>query len=89
MPYMFSIDSIWQAPAEQDDANIAWTRDFWQRMTPHSDRGRIYLNFPGLGEEGDELVRSSFGANFARLAEIKRRYDPDNLFRFNQNIRPG
>ena len=54
-------------------ANIAWTRDFWQRMRPHSEQGRIYLNFPGLGEEGEELVRRSYGANFARLAEIKRR----------------
>ena len=87
MPYMFSIDSVWEA-ASDDAANIAWTREFWQRMTPHSDRGRIYLNFPGLGEEGEDLVRSSYGANFARLAEIKRRYDSDNLFRFNQNIRP-
>ncbi|MDX6629070.1 MAG: hypothetical protein QOH00_1316 [Gaiellales bacterium] len=88
MPYMLSIDSIWEA-REDDDANIAWTRDFWQRMKPHSDRGRIYLNFPGLGEEGDQLVRQSYGPNFARLAEIKRKYDPDNVFRFNQNIRPS
>jgi FAD/FMN-containing dehydrogenase len=87
MPYMLSIDSVWEAP-EDDEANIAWTREFWQRMAPHSDRGRIYLNFPGLGEEGEDLVRRSYGANYARLAEIKRRYDPDNLFRFNQNIRP-
>ena len=57
MPYMFSIDSVWEA-ASDDAANIAWTREFWQRMTPHSDRGRIYLNFPGLGEEGEDLVRT-------------------------------
>jgi FAD/FMN-containing dehydrogenase len=88
MPYMLSIDSVWEAPAD-DQANIAWTRAFWQRMSPYSDHGRIYLNFPGLGEEGEELVRSSYGANFARLAQIKRRCDPDNLFRFNQNIRPS
>jgi FAD/FMN-containing dehydrogenase len=88
MPYMFSIDSVWESPAD-DEANIAWTRAFWQRMTPHSDHGRIYLNFPGLGEEGEQLVRNSYGTNFARLAEIKRRLDPDNVFRFNQNIRPS
>src|SRR5215210_6341808 len=87
MPYMFSIDSIWQGP-DRDAANIGWTRDFWQRMKPHSDRGRIYLNFPGLGEEGDDLVRRSFGSNFERLTQIKRKYDPDNIFRFNQNIPP-
>ncbi len=87
MPYMFSIDSIWEARAD-DDANVAWTRDFWQRMKPHSDRGRIYLNFPGLGEEGEELIRHSYGANYERLAELKRKYDPRNVFRFNQNISP-
>ena len=58
-------------------------------MKPHSDRGRIYLNFPSLGEEGEELVRRSYGANFARLGEVKRKYDPLNVFRFNQNIKPG
>lgn len=88
MAYMFSIDSTWEH-ADQDATNIAWTRDFWRRMLPHSDRGRIYLNFPGLGEEGERLVRSSFGSNFDRLARIKRKYDPDNVFRFNQNIVPA
>ena len=88
MPYMLSIDSIWQG-AEQDAANVSWTRDFWQQMKPHSDNGRLYLNFAGLGEEGEELVRRSFGANFDRLAQIKKKYDPDNQFRFNQNIPPA
>jgi FAD/FMN-containing dehydrogenase len=88
MPYMFSIDSIWSAP-EDDGANIAWTRAFWQRMEPYSPEGRIYLNFPGLGEEGEELMRRSYGDNFDKLTAIKKRYDPGNVFRFNQNIRPG
>ena len=87
MPYMLSIDSIWEAPAD-DDANVAWTRDFWQRMKPHSHHGRIYLNFPGFGEEGEELIRHSYGSNYERLAELKRKYDPRNVFRFNQNISP-
>ena len=87
MPCMFSIDSIWSAP-EDDDRNIAWTRAFWQRMQPHAQKDRIYLNFAGLGEEGEELVRRSYGDNFARLVAIKQRYDPGNLFRFNQNIDP-
>jgi FAD/FMN-containing dehydrogenase len=88
MPWMFSIDSIWSAPKD-DEANIAWTRDFWQRLTPHSEKGRIYLNFPGLGEEGEDLVRRSYGDNFGKLTAIKRKYDPGNVFRFNQNIRPA
>ena len=88
MPYMFSIDSIWEAP-ESDETNIAWTRAFWQRMKPHSHEGRIYLNFPGLGEDGEDLVRRSYGDNFDKLRAIKKKYDPGNMFRFNQNIRPA
>ncbi len=88
MPYMFSIDSIWTSP-DDDATNIAWTRDFWERLRPHSHEGRIYLNFPGLGEEGEDLLRLTYGDNFARLQAVKRKYDPGNLFRFNQNIRPG
>ena len=85
---MFSIDSIWQS-ANDDAENIGWTRALWQRMLPYSQRGRIYLNFPGLGEDSDSLVRSSYGDNLPRLARIKRQYDPDNVLRFNQNIPSG
>jgi FAD/FMN-containing dehydrogenase len=88
MPFMLSIDSIWRDAAD-DEANITWTRDFWRRMQPHSQHGRMYLNFPGQGEEGERLLRDSFGANYARLRDIKRKYDPDNVFRFNPNIRPA
>ncbi len=88
MPYMLSIDSVWSEAAD-DQINIAWTRDFWKRMQPYSHRGRMYLNFPGLGEEGDRALRDTFGANYSRLRVIKRKYDPENLFRFNQNIQPG
>jgi FAD/FMN-containing dehydrogenase len=88
MPYMVSIDSIWTTP-EDDASNIAWSRDVWDRLAPYSDRGRIYLNFAGLGEGNDDLVRRSFGDNFDRLATIKRTYDPGNMFRFNQNITPA
>ena len=88
MPYMVSIDSVWDAP-EDDAANMAWTRDFWGRLTPYSCQGRIYLNFAGLGEGNEDLVRRSYGDNFDKLAAIKRTYDPDNAFRFNQNIRPA
>ncbi len=58
-------------------------------MKRHSS-GRAYLNFAGLGEEGEELVRTSVGAaNYERLAALKTRYDPSNLFQLNQNIKPG
>ena len=86
MPYMLSIDSIWSQP-EEDAANIGWTREFWSEMRRHSN-GRMYLNFPGHGE-GETLVRDAFGEKvFGRLATIKRKYDPANLFRMNQNILP-
>lgn len=87
MPYMLSIDSVW-SEAVDDQTNITWARDFWKRMRPYSHYGRMYLNFPGLGEEGERLLRDSFGANYARLQAIKQKYDPGNLFRFNPNIRP-
>jgi len=88
MPWMYSIDSVWEG-AENDETNIRWTRDLWERMQRYSDHGRMYLNFPGQGEEGDKLLQDTFGAeNFRRLREIKAKYDPDNRFRFNQNIRP-
>jgi FAD/FMN-containing dehydrogenase len=87
MPWMFSVDSIWAHP-DDDGANIAWTRAFWDRLAPYSAGGRLYLNFLGDGED-PELIRRSFGANFDRLRAVKRRYDPENLFRFNQNIEPA
>lgn len=86
MPFMLSLDAIWTT-ANDDAANMAWVRDFWQDMQKHST-GRLYLNFPGLGE-GADLVRDAFGAEtYARLQKIKRQYDPHNLFRMNQNILP-
>jgi FAD/FMN-containing dehydrogenase len=88
MPYMFSIDSVW-SEADDDEKNITWTRNFWRQMQPWSDQGRMYLNFPGMGEEGDQLLKDTFGDNYTRLREIKQKYDPDNRFRFNQNITPA
>ena len=88
MPWMFSIDSIWE-DATDDDTNINWTREVWGRMQCHSHHGRMYLNFPGQGEEGEKLLQDTYGDNYQRLRKIKTKYDPDNRFRFNQNIRPG
>ena len=85
--WMLSIDSTWHDPAD-DAANVAYTRGFWDAATSFSD-GKTYFNFPGLLEEGDAAVRSSYGANHARLARVKAAYDPENLFRLNQNILPA
>jgi FAD/FMN-containing dehydrogenase len=85
-PYMLSLDAIWSSPSE-DAANIDWVRAAWADMQRYGT-GRMYLNFPGHGE-GDDLVRSAFGSDvYARLTQVKRAYDPGNLFRMNQNVRP-
>jgi FAD/FMN-containing dehydrogenase len=85
--WMLSIDSSWLDPAH-DATNIDYTRAFWDAAVPYSD-GKAYFNFPGLLEEGEAAVRASYGANHARLARIKAAYDPENVFRLNQNIRPA
>jgi len=88
MPYMYSIDSIWR-DASDDAANIAWTRGVWEALQPDGHHGRLYLNFAGHGEDGEALVRAALGSAYARAAAVKKRYDPDNVFRFNQNIVPA
>lgn len=86
-PFMFSLDAIW-SDRKDDEANIAWVRSAWTEMQRHST-GRLYLNFPGLGED-QSLVRNALGdATYARLQDVKRRFDPANLFRMNQNILPA
>ncbi len=85
--WMLSIDSTW-TDAAQDDANVSYTREFWDAAVPFSD-GKTYFNVPGLLEEGEDAVRDSYGANHDRLARIKADYDPENRFRLNQNIRPA
>lgn len=87
MGWMYSLDAIWPDDAD-DEANIAWSRGSWAGAEPYAQEGRIYLNFPGHGEEGEELTRKAFGANYRKLAKIKAKYDPQNMFRFNQNITP-
>lgn len=86
-PYLLSLDSTWTDPAA-DEENVAWTRAVWEDMQRFSTGG-TYLNFPGLGEEGERLVRGAYGANFERLARVKAEYDPDNVLRVNQNVRPA
>ena len=86
MPFMLSLDAIWSKPAD-DGANIGWVRNFCDDMQRHST-GRMYLNFPGHGE-GNNLVRDALGVEaYGRLQKVKRKYDPQNLFRMSQNILP-
>jgi FAD/FMN-containing dehydrogenase len=84
-PTVLNINARWSDPAESE-RHIAWTREVWQAMQPWSSGG-VYVNF--LGDEGPDRVRAAYGdAKYARLAELKRRWDPDNVFRLNQNIAP-
>ena len=86
--FMLSIDGNWTDPSEREQ-HVAWVRQAWDRLQPHST-GAVYLNF--MGEEtqdSDALVRSAFGDNYERLVELKGKYDPTNLFRMNQNIKPS
>ena len=87
MGWMYSLDGVW-SDAANDAANIAWARDGWKQSEPYAQEGRIYLNFPGHGEDSEDLTRKAYGANYARLAAIKAKFDADNMFRFNQNIAP-
>lgn len=71
-------------PANKDLVT-KWCLDYHEAVHPHG-AGGAYVNF--LMDEGDDRVRATYGDNYARLLDVKRRYDPDNLFRVNQNIRP-
>lgn len=84
-PYNFLVTSAWSDPA-QTDRNIAWTREFFDAMKPFLVNAS-YINY--IGDEGIEGLKGSYGEEkFARLAAIKSKYDPTNLFRMNQNITP-
>lgn len=86
-PYLISFFGTWRDPSE-NDRHIAWVRDGWDRLAPLSTRA-VYLNFLADDErDRGALVRAAFGPNYDRLVEIKTKYDPNNLFRLNQNIEP-
>jgi FAD/FMN-containing dehydrogenase len=78
--------ALWEDPAD-DERAIAWSRGFRELMGPYRTGG-AYLNF--LGDEGEDRVRAAFGAeSHDRLARVKARWDPRNVFRGNQNVRPA
>jgi len=65
----------------------SWGRAYWQAIHPHNLQG-AYVNFM-MDDEGDARVQATYGANYPRLAAVKKQYDPENFFRVNHNIRPG
>ena len=83
--YVLNIQTAWE-DADQTDKHIEWTRTFWQDMQPFSSGG-VYVNFLSEGE-GDVRIRAAYPGSYERLVELKNKYDPTNLFRMNQNIKP-
>jgi FAD/FMN-containing dehydrogenase len=85
--YNVNINAVWTEDDPDAERHIAWAQDYFDEMRPHAGT-RVYVNF--LGEEGGNRVRQAYGArNYERLVELKRAYDPTNVFRLNQNIEPG
>jgi len=78
------IAGMWPDPSD-NEANIAWVRRFYEATAPLSEEGG-YINF--MAADDQDRIRVNYRGNYDRLVEIKRKYDPDNIFRVNQNIQP-
>ena len=74
------------ANPQQAGVITRWTKGYWEKVHPF-DMAGAYPNFM-MDDEGEARLKATFGANYPRLVTIKRKYDPDNLFRTNLNIRP-
>ncbi len=86
--YNLVLTAQWLDPGESE-RHVRWTRELWQALRPYATGG-VYVNHIGREEEdGADQVRAAYGANYQRLAELKQKYDPTNLFRHNQNIKPA
>jgi FAD/FMN-containing dehydrogenase len=79
------ISGSWQEPAD-NEKNIRWVRDYYDALSPHCEPGG-YINF--MSADDQDRAPDNYGANYHRLREVKAAYDPDNLFRLNQNIAPA
>jgi FAD/FMN-containing dehydrogenase len=82
--FVLNVHGRWDEAAD-DEKGIGWAREFFQASAPYASAG-AYVNFM-TAEEGDR-VAAAYGSNYGRLVEIKRRYDPENIFHLNQNIKP-
>jgi FAD/FMN-containing dehydrogenase len=85
--YNLILISSWADPGESE-IHFRWTRDLWEELAPYSTGG-VYVNNVGSeADDGATMIRSAYGANYPRLAQVKTKYDPTNFFRHNQNIKP-
>jgi FAD/FMN-containing dehydrogenase len=79
------IAGMWPDPA-QNKANIQWVRDYYNATAPESEKGG-YINF--MSEDDQGRIKDNYKGNYQRLVNVKKQYDPDNLFHVNQNIKPS
>jgi FAD/FMN-containing dehydrogenase len=82
--FVLNVHGRWNE-ARDDEKGIAWARAFFKASAPFASAG-AYVNF--MTEEEGGRVKAAYGANYPRLVEIKRKYDPENIFHLNQNIKP-
>ena len=83
--YVMNVHGRWETAAE-DGAGVAWCRRLFDEAAPYATGG-VYVNF--LTEDESDRVTQAYGGNFRRMAQVKAKYDPSNLFRLNQNVRPA
>ena len=84
--YVVNVHTRWDAAA-QDGECVAWARSLFNAAAPFATGG-VYVNFMPE-DEANRVQSGAYGANYARLAALKKTFDPENLFRLNQNITPG
>jgi FAD/FMN-containing dehydrogenase len=84
--YVFGVKGMWAPGEPNEDRYRDWVRNAWTRLHPLST-GRTYINFQ-TADEDESRVRATYGANYARLVDVKRTYDPENVFSSNRNVRP-
>ncbi len=82
--FVLNVHARWDG-AKDDDTCITWAREFFKSSAPYASAG-AYVNF--MTEDEGDRVATAYGANFARLVEIKKKYDPENILHLNQNIKP-
>jgi len=83
--YVLNVHGRWRE-ASDDDKVIGWSREFFAKTAPYATGG-VYVNF--LTAEETDRIKAAYGPNYTRLVEVKSKYDPMNLFRRNQNIKPA
>jgi len=87
--FLMEYNVTWKDPASDAD-NTAWTRNAWNEMRDkYAQHGGTYLNIDSYNEDGENWVAETYTENYRRLRQIKKKYDPSNLFRLNANIAPA